>query len=394
MATDRMYELAFRFKEKKLWNQVSSDELFAVTLSDGEIGYCSILGELGEHTALALYVGKESLAGYALLQDVEMEDLREDELLIGEVAATQNCIQCSFEKKYFLSNAEVLEVQQYAKAHHIALRGKNAFPQFVKYQPGRYPWHYDSALDEQRICEALSAGIYLYELLQHRTKTEIGLCSIEKERILLLSYQDGRWIVGDTPVPEITVTYPEPAFTDDLKATRIKKKTKTEVWECGTMWLPAPFQKDGEEDEAPIVPFALVSVNQRTGMVMQVLISDGEVVSNITDEFASNLLDDEEAPHLILCRDSRCFALLKDFCKKAGIRLEISDDLEELNDAMMDYLDQAEEEEEPDIETIIEMLSSLKDEELAQLPKSLINTLSKDEALPAKLRKRLGKLKR
>ena len=40
MATERMYELAFQYKGIKLWQQLYDDELFAVRLSDGAIGYC------------------------------------------------------------------------------------------------------------------------------------------------------------------------------------------------------------------------------------------------------------------------------------------------------------------------------------------------------------------
>ena len=45
MATEKMYELALRFYNAKLWDLMYDDELFAVGLSDGEIGYCSIMGE-------------------------------------------------------------------------------------------------------------------------------------------------------------------------------------------------------------------------------------------------------------------------------------------------------------------------------------------------------------
>ena len=43
---EKMYELAFQYKSTKLWQQLYDDELFAVQLDDGEIGYCSIMGAL------------------------------------------------------------------------------------------------------------------------------------------------------------------------------------------------------------------------------------------------------------------------------------------------------------------------------------------------------------
>ena len=78
-----------------------------------------------------------------------------------ELATEQDCLQCSFENKAMLSDEELEEVREYAKAHGKPLRGRNAFPQFTKYRPGRYPWHYDSESDEQYICQALSGAIAL-----------------------------------------------------------------------------------------------------------------------------------------------------------------------------------------------------------------------------------------
>ena len=57
MASDRLYDIALNYKNTKLWKRICDTELFAVRLSDGNIGYCSVMGELGEHIALALYIG-------------------------------------------------------------------------------------------------------------------------------------------------------------------------------------------------------------------------------------------------------------------------------------------------------------------------------------------------
>ena len=53
MNMDRLYDLAFKFRESKLWNYVYEDELFAVKLSDERTAYCSIMGSSGQHVALA-----------------------------------------------------------------------------------------------------------------------------------------------------------------------------------------------------------------------------------------------------------------------------------------------------------------------------------------------------
>ena len=67
MNMDRLYDLAFKFRESKLWNYVYEDELFAVKLSDERTAYCSIMGSSGQHVALALYIGAEGLDSFRML---------------------------------------------------------------------------------------------------------------------------------------------------------------------------------------------------------------------------------------------------------------------------------------------------------------------------------------
>ena len=52
MATEKMYDLAFQYKAAKLWKLLYDDEVFAVKLPDGETGYCSVMGMIGQHLAL------------------------------------------------------------------------------------------------------------------------------------------------------------------------------------------------------------------------------------------------------------------------------------------------------------------------------------------------------
>ena len=61
---DSLYETAFRFKSEKLWKKLYDNQIFAVQLSNGEIGYCTIMGALGEHLALGLYIGEKGYQTY------------------------------------------------------------------------------------------------------------------------------------------------------------------------------------------------------------------------------------------------------------------------------------------------------------------------------------------
>ena len=47
MPTETLYDIALQYKKTKLWKQLCDTELFALKLSNGEIGYCSVMGRAG-----------------------------------------------------------------------------------------------------------------------------------------------------------------------------------------------------------------------------------------------------------------------------------------------------------------------------------------------------------
>ena len=400
MATERMYELAFQYKGTKLWQQLYDDELFAVRLSDGAIGYCCVMGMIGEHNALALYVGEEGYQSYCAIRNADQDHMTDQ--MMGELLTSQDCLQCSFENKDMLSEEELEEVQQYASNHQKLLRGKNAFPQFTKYRPGRFPWHYDSALDEQRICDALGAAAALKKMLRSYSKEELGLFSLDEEpvKIPMLAFEGGRWIMKYTALPNAEIRYPEPKLTNDVTAARIKRKAKAGVWECGTLWLPNAVQEEAHADEAPYYPLALLFIELGNELVQEPIVTDGEDSAEMLNEFAQQLLDVKTAPRTIRCGDERCFSLLKDLCAKTGIRLEKTDDPEALNDVIGDLLEHLAGEEDAEfdpkeVEEMFDVLMQMPDSELRQMPQELVNmlySLSEAGALPDALDNRIRML--
>lgn len=53
--TNEMLEAALRFRSICLWEELTDSDVFAFRLSDGETGYCSVMGNAGEHFSLGFY---------------------------------------------------------------------------------------------------------------------------------------------------------------------------------------------------------------------------------------------------------------------------------------------------------------------------------------------------
>ena len=398
--TETMYELAFQFKGTKLWQKVSDDELFAVQLEDGEIGYCTVMGMLGDHYALGLYVGESGYQSYRFLLDRPYGAV--NELAMGEFLTSQDCLQCSFENKDMLSDDELEEVRAYAKAHEKQLRGRNAFPQFTKYRPGRYPWHFDSPLDEQRICTALSAAIALKKLLRGHQNYELGLEPVREgaAKIPMLVQQETRWIIKFTALPEAKTRCPSVEWNDEMKTARIRRLKKRGTLQCGVMRLPSPVQDEAEPDEAPYFPLALVSLNPATGILLKPVLSQIGDGRGIADGFAEMLLSAKTAPERVELRDEQTAAILSELCKRTGIRAVIGEELDALEDAMLQMTrsmgtDEDVEDDVAEIEDLCEDLMQMRDGELRQMPREMAEmllNLAEAGLVPDELAKRLKKL--
>ena len=57
MTADQLYEVSFEYKKTKLWKAMREEEIFAINLSGGRMGYVSILGASGGLCGLALDIG-------------------------------------------------------------------------------------------------------------------------------------------------------------------------------------------------------------------------------------------------------------------------------------------------------------------------------------------------
>lgn len=407
MATERMYELAFRYKKTKLWQRMFDSEIFAVELSDGEIGYCSIMGRMGEVNAVAVYVGAKGFQSLrTIMTSIEGEGILLD---YNELLLSQDCTQCGFDNKDALLPYELDEVRAYAKAHGIKLGGANAFPQFVRYKPYRHPWEITSELDRRRICEALEAGIFLSELLSATSKENIGLVMVndETETIPLLIKGTQGFVLKTTPVPPgIPVVYASPKLSNDLTAARLKKLKKKGTLQCAVTRLMEPIQEN--EDEAPYYAVVLVAVDEKTEMILPPTPATffEEHPEKLLDTFAEMLLENEIRPNKIKAGDERTFALLENFCKTTDIKLVRAkeDDLAPLRNAKDSLLyGMLSEDEDPDEdevngigpEQVFDMIMMLGDNELKQMPKSMVKqllALSDDGVMPPEVEVRLRKL--
>jgi len=130
-----LYDAAREFKKIESWNWMWDSDIFGVQNPvSGEIGYCCIMGKLGEHFALAVYLGTEGLEGYSKVQLEEVDPYSIDAFHL------QKCLMASFEDREFLRKEDL----QVIKRLGLKFRGRDSWPLFRNYWPGYFPWYLTS----------------------------------------------------------------------------------------------------------------------------------------------------------------------------------------------------------------------------------------------------------
>jgi hypothetical protein len=102
-----LYEVAVEFRKAEPWAWIKETDVFGVqNPKTGEIGYCCIMGELGEVLAMAIYEGTEGLQSYLKIQKGQINPGDPDALFM------QKCLMLSFENGKFVEedDKEIIDV--------------------------------------------------------------------------------------------------------------------------------------------------------------------------------------------------------------------------------------------------------------------------------------------
>ncbi len=380
MYPDRLYELAFAFRKQKLWKTLHDGELFAITLPNGETGYCSVMGWMGEHLALALYVGRLGLDSYRRMQEAGSGGLIP--LKVQEELLSQACLQCAFESKDGMYPQELHAVRGYAAAHGIALRGANAFPQFVAYRPGYCPWPVSDEGDMALLAAALEAALAVGEMLRRTDKAELGFQGgpAYGRSVPLLTRCGEGFSWGVQPLPERQpVRYPEPVLKDELLMLRLRKSGKRSgVWVCDVVMLLQAAAED--EVSVPFFPYTLLAADCDTGMGLSTTaVADyAGGAEELLQALGKQMLE-HGVPRQIQVVDARTQSLLKNLAAALKIRLVLQSEnalLEELEEDFFNYFDdETQEPTEEEIEEFYDVLMKLDDDDFLSMPDELWSQL-------------------
>lgn len=338
--TDDMLAVAFQYRDTELWNILTDSDVFAFRLSDGETGYCCVMGNGGEHLALGFYRGQKGFASY--LKSLGFGSMRLSEVDMLEMAATFDCINCDFIQASAVQNKTKKIIRDYVNAHGLKVRRPKGWPDFTRHLPFKVPLGITCEKDAADIVEALRAAIAVAGELACRSLTELGFDekgdypTMEggKPVPYLVPNAEGTYDWGMIELPALLPDeWPAPEFTNDILIRRVKKLRTSGTLQMKLIHMPAPV--DESADGIPFLPSVVLCLDAgEDGLFPVFCMEDGEEAPRqMLVELVDNLCRLDNKPDMIEVEDGRTESLLKDFCDRCGIRLSRKEELSELEDA-------------------------------------------------------------
>lgn len=381
------YDLAYTFKKSKVWQFIRDQQIFAINLPDGQIGYCIIMGQGGEHMALSLHIGAEGFSSYRRLIEMGQSSTSYIDLL------QQDCIQCSIEKRDQFSSEELAELRSYCKERGIPFRAP--FPQFARYKRYSLPWPVAEDSDWDAIHAALTIVVKIIDmigtwqpasLVPHMifadTEGEYYLDGTKGPvSIPLYSIENNTLKAEPIPLPPYTDgRFSPPTSINEVALHKLMKLKKSGVLQCEIIRGPEPVN-----GEPPYLPALLMGAKQEDGLVLPPTMPNGLVYepNEMVDGFLRSLVSAKLYPEAIMVRTEETETVLEPFCEKARIRLIHSDELEELDEAIDAMTEHMSESGDNQVGDVMEALKQMSIDEIRMLPDFILGQmLEMGDALP------------
>ncbi|MBI4825059.1 MAG: hypothetical protein HY807_01365 [Nitrospirae bacterium] len=318
-----LYEAAVEFRKLAPWEWVKETSIFGVqNPMTGEIGYCCIMGELGEGLAMAVYQGTEGLNVYKKILKNQVDPGEPDAMFI------QDCLIVIFENKRLV---EKKDLELIGKLGYI-FRGKNAWPVFKSYQPGFYPWFLnrdEASYMTLALQQAKDVCLRLKEnnKLLHDTKKNLHLVRVSEIKDDNVIWKD-EW---REPLALKKIDYSSYPV-DELWIQRIKNSIKqvSAVWEIDSFYAPTPIKEEGR----PYLPYAIMLADHDTGFVYDVYLSPlDKYKKDFIERFLSYIENESVIPIEILVRKEEIVRLFEPYTGKLNIKLSEVKRLQSIDNA-------------------------------------------------------------
>jgi hypothetical protein len=311
----RLYEAAIAVKEMAPWEWMTETDLFGVQNPEtDEWGFISVMGILGEHLSLALYLGAEGL--YDFLAIHHLADAAPAEAVLDIVH-----LQASFEDREILRP----EDREVIKDLGLKFRGRQSWPLFRSLRAGHLPWYLEGW--EARFL-ALALEQAMDVALRFREDPGMWDDLGDEEYLMRVPRKAEQELVWEDHIVRVPPPLPEPiAITIVMQALEEARQLPrgSHTLEVDLFRTPRPVVD--EPGDRPFFPYMLLVVERESGLVVgsELLKPDPSpqaVLGLMAENLISCLLDLGSVPHQISVRSRLESQLLRPLTDELGIKVK------------------------------------------------------------------------
>lgn len=328
---DKYYELAFKYKNKKLWKKMDDNHVFAIKLDDGQIGFISIMGSNKEYNAISLYTGAQKFLYFRDIFEVEGYVSDYDKFLSS---LDNNNYQLVLGNRDEITNKEAKAIRDYKKRNSLNIRGALSMPYFRKTTPFSPLIEFDKNIDYHYIEQAIEASLALADLLEENCLDDLGIKIMpEADKLILLEKIDGKYLINgkvDLDWKNDDAYIRADVVRMDI-ANKLKKiRNRTDI-ECKLITLTSPVSEEGSNTYYP--QFFLV-LEKKNGTIVPInpVKNYREDPNALVNNLFESILNYGLRPIKISTDDKRTYYLLEKICQILKIKLVLDKNLIELEE--------------------------------------------------------------
>ncbi len=327
-----LHDAAIRVKELAPWQWMEEIDVFGVQNPEtNDLGFVSVMGMLGEHFAISLYLGARALYQF---WEFQRDPDPPDRLL--EFAQ----LQASFEDRGYLNDRD----RQVIKSLGLSFRGSNAWPLFRSYRPGYMPWFLEAAEARFLTC-ALTQVLDVAPRFRGHSLL-LGPAGGAKYLVRVPRKQDDTIAWTDSPMD---VPPPEPSsihlMMDYQMLAQLKRLSRSNLTLEVDVFLFPGSVRDPESDR-PLIPYVLLVVDSESGLILgtqllQAVPSLEAMWGQVDLELVRVLASNRILPARIKVRSAFLHQLLEPLAAELRFKLTRSRTLpalDEARDSLFDHL--------------------------------------------------------
>ena len=312
----KLYQIAGQFQKVSPWTWMVNGDLFAVVNpQNGEVGYCSILGNGKEEFGLGIFLGDKGYKRYLSIFSDKPGVEEFDETIMTPMLSL------------LFANREDLQRQDIEVIRSLGLqfRGKNAWPLFRSQKPGYAPWFLEKE-------EAIFLTVAIEQALAVAGKVrddKLDLYEgVDEDLVFTRYYSDGKW-KEDWRKPEFSQRSsskkPEEstAIVNEAEMLLLRNSSPRQggSWELDISILPIPI---GPKSSRPYFPLCFLAVERQQGMVIGVEMNEPWITQSQQREvFIKILKNAGQLPHDIRVKSKKVKEILEPIAISLGINIPV-----------------------------------------------------------------------